>query len=193
MVMPTFTDGSVVHQAGLNGLSTGINNLNTVVTGAVAPRAYVPIARLRRVNAQTFPNAINTLVQWDTVDVNNDNMFTLVSPTQVLVQTAGSYALDVEFGWTANSAGGRVLWGCKNGTSPTNYVATDEQAAGSTASGIYPTGRGNTLHIATVLPNCVVGDLFSVMVYQNSGGGLANANGGTFVPASSVSMWRLGP
>jgi hypothetical protein len=188
MTMPTFTDGVVVHQASLNSLSTGINNLNTVVTGAVAPRAYVPMVRLRRVNAQNITTGTNTTVSWDTIDVNTDNMFTLVSPTQITVQTAGSYALDVEWGWTLSSAGDRVIWGTKNGTSTTaNSVCTDEQHGASLI-----TGRGNTMHIATVLPNCVVGDTFFVVVFQNSGGTLTSITSG-FQPVSSLSMWRIGP
>lgn len=188
MTMPTFTDGVAVHAVDLNKLPTGINAINTTVTGAVAPRAYVPTVRLRRNAAQSVPNATNTLVSWDTIDINNDNMFTLVTPTQLTVQTAGSYALDVEWGWTANNSGlGRVIWGTKNGTNTiANSVCTDEQKA---ITG--PTGRGNTMHIATVLPNCVVGDTFFVLVYQDSGGALNSVSTGS-TPASTFSMWRIG-
>lgn len=188
MSMPTFTDGVVVHQASLNSLSTGINNLSTYVLGAVPPRSYVPAVRLRRTNAQTITNATNTTVSWDTVDSNPDNMFTLVSPTQITIQTAGSYALDVEWGWTSSSSGDRVIWGTKNGTSTTaNSVCTDEQHGAALI-----TGRGNTMHIATVLPGCVVGDTFFVVVFQNSGGSLTSITSG-FQPLSSLSMWRIGP
>jgi hypothetical protein len=187
MTMPTFTDGVVVHQTSLNALSTGVNNLNTVVTGAVAPRAYVPLLRLKRTAAQSIPNTTNTAVSWDTIDVNNDNMFTLVSPTQITIQTAGSYALDVEFGWAANNTGGRTIWGTKNSTSTANAVCIDEQISATMA-----TGRGNTMHIATVLPNCVVGDTFFAIVYQASGGAL-NSVTTTAIPVSSLSMWRIGP
>lgn len=188
MTMPTFTDGTVVHQASLNSLSTGINNLSTYTLGAAPPRSYVPICRLRRVAGQTITNNTNTTISWDTIDSNPDNMFTLVSPTQITIQTAGTYALDVEFGFTASTTGGRVLWGTKNGTSTTaNSVCTDEQ------NGIMgPTGRGNTMHIATVLPSCVVGDTFFVIAYQNSGGSLTSITSG-FQPVSSLSMWRIGP
>lgn len=188
MTMPTFTDGVTVHAVDLNKLPTGINNLNTVSTGAVAPRAYVPLVRLRRVNSQSIPNSTNTPVSWDTIDVNNDNMFTLVSPTFITIQTAGSYALDVEWGWGTSSAGDRVMWGTKNGTSTTaNSVCTDEQHGAALI-----TGRGNTMHIATVLPNCVVGDTFYTIVFQNTGGALGSA-AGAFTPYPALSMWRIGP
>ena len=62
MTMPTFTDGVVVHQAPLNALSTGINNLSTSSLGAPPPRSYVPTLRLRKTAAQTFTTAVNTLV-----------------------------------------------------------------------------------------------------------------------------------
>lgn len=188
MSMPTFVDAVVAHASSFNSLSTGINNLSTYALGAVPPRAYVPTVRLRRTNAQTISTGANTSVQWDTIDVNSDNMFTLSSPTVINIQTAGSYALDVEFGWTASSSGDRVIWGTKNGTSTTaNSVCTDEQHGASLI-----TGRGNTMHIATVLPNCVVGDTFFVLVFQNSGGNLTSITSG-FQPLSSLSMWRIGP
>lgn len=190
MTMPTFTDGVAVHAVDLNKLPTGINNINSTVTGAVAPRAYVPMVRLRLNTAQSIPNGTNTSVSWDTIDVNNDNMFTLVSPTQITIQTAGSYALDVEFGWAYAAGGtGRTIWGTKNGTSTTaNTVCTDEGPVFQA-----PTGRGNTLHIATVLPNCVIGDTFFVIVFQNSGGALNSSSSSANQPASTLSMWRLGP
>lgn len=188
MTMPTFTDGVLAHAASFNAMSTGINNLSTYALGAVPPRAYVPTVRLQRTNAQTFTTGTNTPVQWDTVNVNNDNMFTLSSPTVINIQTAGSYALDVEFGWSTSSAGDRVMWGTKNGTSTTaNSVCTDEQHGAALI-----TGRGNTMHIATVMPNCVVGDTFFVLCFQNSGGSLTNVVA-PFQPFSSLSMWRIGP
>lgn len=188
MAMPTFTDGPVVHAGTMNTLSTGINNLSTYVLGAVPPRSYVPMVRLRRNNLQSIPNNANTSISWDTIDVNPDNMFTLVSPTQITIQTAGTYAFDVEWGWAGSTSGGRVIWGTKNGTNTVaNSVCTDEQ------NGITgPTGRGNTMHIATVLPSCVVGDTFFAVVYQNSGGAL-NSVGTSSTPASTLSMWRIGP
>lgn len=188
MTMPTFTDGSVVHQGPLNSLSTGINNLSTYLLGAAAPRSYVPMVRLRRNNIQSIPNNANTAISWDTVDVNPDNMFTLVAPTQITIQTGGTYAFDVEFGFAGSASGGRVIWGTKNGLNTVaNSVTTDEQ------NGITgPTGRGNTLHIATVMPSCVAADTFFVQVYQNSGGAL-NSVSTSSTPASTLSMWRIGP
>lgn len=188
MTMPTFLDGTVVHDATLNLLSAGINNLSTYTLGAVPPRAYNPTLRLRRVTAFSVANATNTSVSWDTVDVNNDAMFTLSAPATISIQTAGSYALTVEWGWASSSAGDRVIWGTKNGTSTTaNSVCTDEQHAAALI-----TGRGNTMHIATVLPSCIVGDTFFAVVFQNSGGALASITPG-FQPVSSLSMWRIGP
>jgi hypothetical protein len=48
------------------------------------------------------------------------------------------------------------------------------------------------MHIATVLPSCVVGDTFFAVVFQNSGGTLTSITPG-FQPVSSLSMWRIGP
>lgn len=188
MTMPTFTDGTVVHQGDLNTLSSGINNLSTYALGAVPPRAYVPTVRLRRTAAQTITTNVNTAVSWDTIDINNDNMFSLASPTVVTVQTAGSYAVAIEYGFASNNTGGRVLWGTKNGiTTNVNSGCIDEQNA-TTVS----TGRGNTLHVSSIFPNCVVGDTFFGVVFQSSGGNLTNVIS-PFWPYSSFNMWRIGP
>lgn len=189
MTMPTFTDGVVVHQASLNSLSTGINNLSTYTLGAAPPRTYVPTLRLRKNGQTTITTNLNTNVSWDTIDVNTDNMFTLSAPTVITVQTAGSYAVMVEYGWVQNSTGGRVLWVNKNGSNPSaNGIGIDEQAA----SGPISTSRGNTHHIANMLPNCVVGDTFVVTVFQSSGGGLANIPN-TLPPLCSLVCWRVCP
>lgn len=188
MTMPTFADGAVVHDTTLNLLSAGINNLSTYTLGAVPPRSYNPTLRLRRVAAFSVATTVNTPVSWDTVDVNNDNMFTLSAPSTITIQTAGSYALTVEWGWSTSSAGDRVIWGTKNGVSTTaNSVCTDEQHGAALI-----TGRGNTMHIATVMPSCIVGDTFFALVFQNSGGALTSA-ASPFQPFSSLSMWRIGP
>lgn len=189
MTMPTFTDGTVVHQGDLNLLSTGINNLSTYSLGAVPPRAYIPTLKLRKNAQQSIPTNANTNVSWDTIDVNNDSMFTLSAPTVITIQTAGSYIVDVEFGWELNSTGGRVLWVNKNGSNPAaNGIGIDEQAATSGIS----TSRGNTHHIANMLPNCVVGDTFVVTVFQSSGGALHNVPN-TLPPLCSVVSYRVGP
>lgn len=187
--MPTFTDGVVVHQASLNSLSTGINNLSAYTLGAAPPRAYVPTLRLRKNAQQTFTTNTITNISWDTIDVNNDNMFTLSTNNVVTIQTAGSYAVDLEFGWELNASGGRVMWVTKNGTNPTsNSIGIDEQLANSGVS----TGRGITHHIANMLPNCVVGDTFYCQVFQSSGGNLHNIPN-TLPPLCSVVCWRVGP
>lgn len=186
MTMPNFVDGFPVRQGDLNALSAGINNLSTYTLGAPPPRTYVPQVRLRRVNPLPIPNGQNTPIGWDTVDDNPDSMFTTSQPTQVTVQTPGTYAVTVEFGFTSSAAGFRVIWGTLNGLSTTaNSVCTDEQPG---MAGI--TGRGNTLHIATKLSGLTVGSTFFVQAFQNSGGQLTTA---VFQPYSSLSMWRIGP
>ena len=115
-------------------------------------------------------------------------MFTLSAPSTVTIQTAGSYAVFVEYGWMANGSGGRVMWVTKNGTSTSaNSIGIDEQAAWG-----LPTGRGNTLHIVNMLPNCIVGDTFYVTAYQNSGGNLTNVTT-SFLPLCSLVSYRVGP
>lgn len=183
MTIPTFITNTIVHTGALNTLPLGINTLSLATVGASPPRSYVPQVKLRRVASQTVSSATRTLISWDTVDRNTDSMFTLSNPTQVTVQTAGSYGLDVELAWGSSPGVGdfMVLWALLNGTvTSVNAVSADEQVDTDFTR----------LHISTVLPNLTTGNTVYVMVYQNTGGSV-NIDTGT--PVSSIGMWRLGP
>lgn len=183
MTIPAFVSSSIVHIGALNTLPLGINGLSLATVGASPPRSYVPQVKLRRVATQTITSATRTLMSWDTVDRNTDAMFTLSSPTQITVQTAGSYGLDVEMSWGSSPGIGdfMVLWALLNGTvTSVNAVSADEQLD----------TNFTRMHVSTVLPNLTVGNTVYVMIYQNTG---SNVSTDTGVPVPSMGMWRLGP
>lgn len=184
MTMPTFTDGVVVHQASLNSLSTGINNLSTYVLGAAPPRSYVPMVALRQASVQSVPNASDTLVNWDTADANNDNMWTGSSPNVVTVRTAGTYAFWAQGTFAANGTNDRYMWLLMNGTNAaTNSIAESHQPG---YSGI----DGNLLGSFALMPSLAVGATFYVDLWQNAGGAI---NTGTGRACSRLYAWRIGP
>lgn len=189
MTIPIFADAAIAHIGQLNLLPLTTNALSVTTTGAVQPRSYVPMVKLRRVAAQNVPVTTNTLMSWDTVDRNNDSMFTLSSPTQVTIQTSGSYALDCEVGFTFSSGGNGWLISraLLNGTVPlVNSVAGDVLSMYGSFS-----GRANTLHIGTQLLNLTAGNVVYIQVYQDTGASTLATD--TILPYPSLSLWRTGP
>lgn len=184
MTMPTFTDGTLVHQASLNSLSTGINNLSSYLLGAVPPRTYLPYAALHQSAAQSIPTNADTLLNFDTADVNNDNMWVSSANNQLTVQTAGTYAVFAQASFVGNATSDRYLFILMNGTSTsTNAVAEDHQAG-------LNAGDGNLLHCSAFLPSLAAGATLYLSVWQGSGGAL-NTVAGRSTPRFYA--WRIGP
>lgn len=131
--LPTFTDGVVVHQADLNALVTNINVLAANTAGKQQAAQYLrPLCLVRLTSSQNISNNTVTLVNWGVADVNSDNMWTGSQPTQMTVQTAGTYLLGQSnlFGSGLTSSGNtsdaRIM---VNGTAP----STNTVSAGTTS------------------------------------------------------------
>lgn len=126
--LPTFTDGTVVHQADLNSLVSNINILALNTAGKQQAAQYLrPLCLIRLTATQSINNATTTLVNWGVADVNTDSMWTGSTPTQMTAQTAGVYVLSFSslfangLTTSTNPSEARIM---VNGTSPsTNTVA----------------------------------------------------------------------
>jgi hypothetical protein len=163
--MPTFADSVVVHATSLNSLSTGINNLNSLLTGAVAPRAYVPTATASINTTHSTNNATDTIVTFDASAVNNDSMW-VASVSQFTIQTAGIYIAWAQGCYTANATGIRTAHILLNGTSvASNSVARYSQVA--------PSGTDlATMCMKTPPLSLAVGATLYFSAWQSSGGAL---------------------
>lgn len=165
MTMPTFTDGVVVHATDLNKLPTGINALNTLLTGAVAPRAFVPTVGASINTPHLLANTTDTVITFDAGGVNNNNMWVSGQPA-FTIQTAGVYVAWAQGNWTANATGVRTIGILLNGTSVgSNSVA---RASAAAASGTDLT----TISVKTPPMSLAVGALLYCSCWQSSGGGL---------------------
>jgi hypothetical protein len=163
--MPTFTDGVVVHAIDLTKLSTGVNNINSLLTGAVAPRLYVPTATAKINTTHSCSNATDTLITLDIAGVNNDNMY-VVGQQAFTVQTAGVYVAWAQASYTANATGVRTGHILLNGTS----VSTNAVARGSEGA---PSGTDlATFSLKTPPMSLSVGALLYFSCWQSSGGAL---------------------
>lgn len=163
--MPTFTDGVVVNAATLNKLSTGINNLNSLLTGAVAPRQYVPTATASINTPHLLANTTDTIITLDVAGVNNEAIW-VAGQQPFTVQTAGVYVAWGQVSFTANATGVRTGGILLNGTSvASNSVARCSEAAASGTD-------LSTMSMKTPPMSLAVGAVLYLTAWQSSGGGL---------------------
>lgn len=173
----------MVNAAILNTVSTGINNLASLRTGAVQPRAYVPICTASLTSTQSIPNNTDTAVTLGTAGINNDGIWTS-GVTPLTIRTAGTYLVWAQATFDANTSGVRALHILLNGTSvSTNAVAGGSDNALNVAASI------NQLMCRTSPLSLAVGATLRLSVYQNSGGALSvdSVVSGTF-----LSVLRIG-
>lgn len=175
--MPTFVTASMVHQAQLNLLSTGINNLSLLLTGAVAPRSYIPAATASINTTQSIANNADQTVTWNVAGVNNDVGWASSAPDHLTVKSPGVYIAWAQAHFTSNGTGHRALHVMQNGTSIiANSIAVNAvPAVGASA---------DTIFMAISPPlRMAVGAQIYLSVYQNSGGALnlLNTLSGSFL------------
>jgi hypothetical protein len=163
--MPTFTDGILVHAASLTSLSTGVNSINSLLTGANAPRAYVPTSTARITSNKSISNNLDTLVTFDSAGVNNDTMWT-AAVNHFTVKTAGVYLVWAQAHFTAAAGGIRAAYILLNGTS-----VTTNAVAGAFRNPLN-FGDGNFFCCVTPPLSLAVNATLFFSVYQNSGGAL---------------------
>lgn len=144
--IPSFTDGVVVNAANLNAISSNLSNLYTYTQGGF--RTSKPQCAVRLTNTTfSVPNATDTQIQWNTADINTDNMWIGTLPGQMTVNTAGTYFLYCQAVHQAgfSTYAVRLL---VNGTSPsTNGVGTFSGTAnGASISAMVPLAAGATIY-----------------------------------------------
>jgi hypothetical protein len=165
MTMPTFTDGVLVHATSLTSLSTGVNAINSLLTGAVAPRAYVPAAYAKITANKSIANNADTIVTLDTDPLDNDATWT-ATVNHFTIKTAGVYISWAQVHFTPAAGGIRAGYILLNGTS----VSTNAVAAGFRNPLNF--GDGNFFCVVTPPMSLAVNAALYLSVYQNSGGAL---------------------
>lgn len=170
----SFTDGVVVHQAGLNNLSTNGDSLCQITTGKTSASGVSskPICEVHLTSNKSIANSADTLISWDATGYNTDNMWVGSVPTQITVQTAGKYRISVTTDWAPNVTGARLTKILVNGTANANSVATTQTGANPVAIAT----AYSTVYTAAL----AAGATIFVDVLQNSGGALnleVNTNG----------------
>jgi hypothetical protein len=170
MIIPStrlFTAGEVETGAYLN---SAVTNLGNFMLGK-------PIAYLRQTAAQTLTTATNTLLTFDTEDIDRDNGHsTTTNTSRYTAQTAGWYFITGAASFVGNATGTRVARFLINGTA-------------LNAGGNITSATLNTNTCVAPISNFVylnVGDYLEIQVQQSSG---ANLN--TYVTAPYQSFMSV--
>lgn len=150
--IPSFTDGTVVHQADLNALASNLTNLYTYMLGGF--RIQPPMAVINQTVAQTFTTGTTAQVNYDTALVNTNSMWVAGTPNQVTIQTAGVYLMMQHVIWNNSFSGYRFCGITLNGTTvPANYLANTPYydtavvtGASSLCAAVYSLAAGAVLY-----------------------------------------------
>lgn len=176
--IPSFVDGTVVHQTDLNALASNLTNIYSYLLGGF--RTQPPIAVIQQNNAQTIASgASGAAFVLDTAVLNTNNMWTPSVPSQITIQTAGTYLVLFHVEWGAAFTGYRFCGVTLNGTTiPTNYLANAPYYDPSLVSG------ASTL-CAAVYPLSIGAELYP-LAGQGSGVNQATATGASLNSFMSV-------
>jgi hypothetical protein len=166
-IIPTFTDGMIVHSTDLNALASNITNLYTY--NQTGFQSQKPAVIATQTTGQNVATGADTLVTFQAASINTDNMFTASVPDHITIQHAGIYLIigtvpyptlagtaTPTMGMTAN------IW--VNGTTPSNAVVGADIPAINSGGGAGPTP------VAVTLQNLAVGATVYLDAYQTSGG-----------------------
>lgn len=178
--IPSFVDGSVVHQADLNALASNLTNLFNENQGGFRTQRDCVITT--RTTLQTINNSTDTLISFSSASVNTNNMWTASQPTQITIQTAGIYWIFGQVRWPV-IAGSTQAMGMSgsilvNGTS---YLAN-----GVAAQLCAPVNAGSGISaVVGCLVNLAVGAVVYLNAWQNTGAAVTTNTdgGGTFLGA----------
>lgn len=150
----------------LNVFAAEIERVVGAVFGDLTNTAR-PLVAVRRTSTQSLTTSTDTVVVWQSFDIDNDGMWDAGTPDRLTVRTAGLWLFVSQERFVAiNTTGLRAGKIMKNGTA----VSTNSFASGSQAG--IAVSEGNTLQITGKPQPFVVGDTIYLNAFQSSGGSL---------------------
>jgi hypothetical protein len=176
--IPSFTDGTIVHQAAVNALASNLSNLYNFALGGF--ESAPPFCIANQTSTQSVTNNTYVPISFNTTLINVSNMWVASQPTQLTIQVAGTYILWGQVIWSGSTAGYRGQALTVNGLGvPGNQVSGQNwpnNPGGFVASScfaLYKLSAGATIYN---------------MGWQNSGGALATSTGG-LLNSSLAALW----
>jgi hypothetical protein len=175
--IPTFTDGVPAHAVALNALGSNITNLYNYSLGGFLTSPPFVIAN--QTTAQSITSA-ETSLSFNTTIVNSNNMWVASQPSQLTIQTTGTYLFIGQFstglGATATYAYATIT---VNGTGLGNRIATCTLTQATTSatspaimlSQAYRLSAGSTVNL------------------RAAQGSTTNTNVGNLVNSSLTALW----
>lgn len=178
--IPSFTDGSVVHQADLNALASNLTNLYNYNQGAF--NSQRPAVMATQTATQSIATSTAATVSFNQAGPNVGNMWTASTPAQIVIQIPGMYYLfgQVRYDVFAGATLGIVARGniLINGTNPATNSVSNTDVPFMTA------GNGPT-SAAWYVANLAAGATVYLSTLQNTGGTIPTSllYGGSFLSA----------
>jgi hypothetical protein len=183
--LPSFVDGTLVHQADLNSLVTNLNVFASSVAGKTQTNQYAtPLCLVHLTTTQTITTGTETLVVWGATDTSTDNMWTASQASQMTVNTAGTYLIGMSaifangLTTSSNTSEARIM---VNGTVP----STNTVSCGTTS--VYNAGWFvDCAAMATLAAGAVI--YFAVAQSSGASGSLISTFGGCHAYAIRLSL-----
>jgi len=161
----TFSSGAVLAAAQLNVAGVAVNNL--VVPAAV---------RCVRTTALSITSGAFVALNFDATATYDTDTMLGATKTYLTVNTPGIYSLTATAGFAANATGARAIIFCLNptlsGTGDTTTITSSTRIGGELVNSVGSAGAQSTLSIAATY-SFAAADRMALLIYQNSGGGLA--------------------
>lgn len=152
--IPSFTDGTVVHQADLNALASNLTNLYSYNQGGFFTQR--PCVLAKQTTGQSIPNNTHTLINMQSELIDTDNMWTASIANQITFQHAGIYLVFGQVRWPTNAANVLQAVIYLNGTAvPGNVACAANMSAVNSAGGEYVWFMANLAVNATFYLGCL--------------------------------------
>lgn len=155
---PSLTNAPNV-PADMQNLAT---DTDTAVKGVSDLATRAPKVVLRRVAPHFTGTGADTVIQWDTADVNIGGMWVAGNASVVTLPKAGDYLVSLSAFWvTGNTSGARVAHIGLNGAAAANFIESDSRAANTGPEGRHPK--------ITQAFSFAANDVLRGVVFQDSG------------------------
>lgn len=171
--IPVFKSDVLVDATALNAVGSNLTNLYNYTLGGFRTRK--PFTAVRS-TAGTVPAATDTKITWDTVDIDNDGMWTSGTNDHLIVQTTGVYWIQIQ-GAITHTPGG---------TNMSTYITINGTTPNTNSFGAVNIGDGNMLP-AAALVGLAAGATIYGFVFCVSSTAISSANGGCRLTAEWVS------
>lgn len=177
--IPSFTDGTVVHQADLNALAANLTNLYNYNQGAFNTQR--PCCLAYQTVSQTVSSSTDTIVNFGAASPNVGGMWVSGASTQITIQIGGIY-------WVFGQTRCPTITGA---TFPANFMVANILANGATvanavAANLVPistSGGGSTAHAGTIISLAANATLFLDVFTNGFGTSLQTNFGSSFLGA----------